>query len=204
MSKETVFRILFWILLFLVFVMRGYFAVRVRRAGERLMPDRQAIRREGWGMFMVRFVGFFLLMGWLVLYGIYPSWMDNLLFPLPGWLRWIGFILGLASLGFWTWTQVELDTHWSAQLQLREEHAIVSSGPYARMRHPLYTAMFFWTVSLALVTASWVFAGMVVLVALIFFTRVPREEAMMLEQFGDEYRSYIQRTGKFLPRLFKN
>ena len=200
MVKETGFRILFWILLFLVFVMRAYFGMRVRRAGERFLPDKPAIQREGWVMFTIRFVGFFLLIGWLVLYGIYPSWMDNLRFPLPDWLRWVGFALGLVSQALWIWTQVELDTQWSAQLQLTEKHHLVDTGPYSVMRHPLYTAMTFWTTALALVTVNWIFAGILVLVVGLFIARVPREEAMMIEQFGDEYRAYMQRTGRFFPK----
>jgi len=166
------------------------------------LPDEAAVEREGRGMFAIRVIAFLLLITWLVLYAINPRWMQVLGFPLPGWLRWAGFALGLLSLGLWTWTQRELDTQWSAQLQLREEHHLVTSGPYTRMRHPLYTAMCGWGVSLALVTANWVFVAMAVAVFAVFFARVPREEQMMIERFGDQYRQYMKKTGKFFPKLF--
>jgi len=201
MNGEGAFRIAFWVLLGLVFLMRGYFSFRVRRAGERLLPDEAAIEREGRGMFAIRVVAFFLLIAWLVLYAINPPWMQVLGFPLPSWLRWAGLALGLVSLGVWAWTQWALDTLWSAQLQLREEHHLVTTGPYARMRHPLYTAMCGWGVSLALVTANWVFVAMAVAVFAVFFLRVPREEQMMIEQFGDQYRQYMKKTGRFFPKL---
>lgn len=200
MGTESTFHVLFWILLALVLVMRVFFAWRVRRASERVLPDRAAIQREGRVMFAVRVVAFFLLLALLVFYAIDPPWIAALDFGLPPWLRWLGFILGLASLGLWTWVQIALDTLWSAQLQLRQDHHLVTTGPFARMRHPMYTAMCGWGVSLALVTASWIFAIVALIVFPVFFLRVPREEQMMIQQFGDEYLDYMRRTGRFLPR----
>jgi protein-S-isoprenylcysteine O-methyltransferase Ste14 len=126
--------------------------------------------------------------------------MRSIEFALPVSLRWAGFVLGLVSLVFWTWVQAELGKHWSAQLQLREEHHLITSGPYARIRHPLYTAMLGWAVSLALVTANWVFVLMVAFTVVGLVTRTPKEEQMMIGQFGDEYREYMRRTGRFFPR----
>ena len=200
MTTESIFRVAFWILFAGVLVMRMYFALRVRRAGERVMPDRQAIEREGRAMFAVRVLMFLILLAWLVLYAIYPPWMEALSIPFPGWLRWVGFALGLASLGFWAWTQVALGKEWSPQLQLREKHHLVTTGPYARIRHPLYTAMIGYGTSLALVTANWVFVAFAVAVIAGLFARVPQEEQMMIEEFGEEYKAYMQRTGRFFPK----
>jgi protein-S-isoprenylcysteine O-methyltransferase Ste14 len=194
-------RIAFWVLLGLLLLMRGYFSFRVRQAGERLMPDRAAIEREGRATFAIRFVGFFLLIALLVFYAINPPWMQALHLPLPGWLRWAGFALGLASLGFWTWAQTELDTQWSAQLQLRAGHRLVTSGPYSRVRHPIYTVMFGWAASLALVTANLIFVVIAVVMSAGLVARVPREEQMMIEEFGDEYREYMKKTGRFFPQI---
>jgi len=200
MTTESVFRVAFWVLFGGVLVMRIYFALRVRRAGERVMPDRQAVEHEGRAMFAVRVLMFFLLLAWLALYAINPPWMEALSVPFPGWLRWVGFVLGLASLGFWAWTQVALGKEWSPQLQLREEHHLVTTGPYARVRHPLYTAMLGWGASVALVTANWVFIVLAVVAIVGLFARVPREEQMMIEEFGEEYKAYMQRTGRFFPK----
>jgi protein-S-isoprenylcysteine O-methyltransferase Ste14 len=200
MATESTFRVAFWVLFAGVFIMRVYFALRVRQAGERVMPDREAVQREGWVMFAVRVVMFFLLLGWLALYAINPTWLGVLSVPFPDWLRWVGFALGLASLGFWSWTQVALGKEWSPQLQLREEHHLVTTGPYSRIRHPLYTAMLGYGISLALVTANWVFTALAVLVIAGLFARIPKEEQMMIEEFGEEYKAYMQRTGRFFPK----
>lgn len=202
MTTETIFRIAFLVLLAALFAMRGYFMIKVRRAGERLMPDDQAVRREGGrGVFIIRVVVFVLLIVFLVMYIIGMKWIDLFSFQLPAWLRWAGFGLGLLSVAFWTWTQIHLDTQWSAQLQLRQEHHLVTSGPYARIRHPLYSAMFGWAVSLGLLTANWIFVAMAVLSIAGTMVRIPKEEQMMLEAFGDKYKVYMQRTGRFFPKL---
>jgi len=200
MDAESIFRIAFWVLFGGVLIMRVYFSLQVRRAGERLMPDHQAIEREGRGMFATRVLMFFLLIAWLVLFAINPPWMKVLLAPFPGWLRWAGFALGLASLGFWIWTQVALGKEWSPQLQLRHEHHLVTTGPYARIRHPLYTAMIGYGAGLALVTANWVFIVFAVMIIAGSAARVTREEQMMIKEFGEKYKAYIQKTGKFFPK----
>jgi protein-S-isoprenylcysteine O-methyltransferase Ste14 len=202
MTQETLFRIAFLVLLIGILVMRVYFMMKVQRAGERLMPDRGAVEREGGGLVLaVRIIVFLIFLAFLVMYIIGMAWIDLLSFLLPTWLRWIGFALGLLSLAFWTWTQVTLDTRWSAQLQLRKEHSLVTSGPYARIRHPLYAAMFAWAIALALLTANWLFVAITVLTIAGTVVRVPKEEQMMLDSFGDEYRAYMQRTGRFFPKF---
>jgi protein-S-isoprenylcysteine O-methyltransferase Ste14 len=200
MTSEWTFRIAFWILLAGVLLMRVYFVVQLRRARERLMPDREAVEREGRVMFAFRVAMGLLLGSWLALYAIYPTWMVVLLLPFPGWLRWAGFALGIVSIGVWSWTQVALGKEWSPQLQLRKEHRLVTTGPYRRVRHPLYMAMFGYSASLGLVTASWFFVAFAVLAIAATLARVPKEEQMMIGEFGEEYRAYMQRTGRFFPK----
>jgi len=202
MTAESTFRLGFLVLLAALFAMRFYFMARVRRSGGRLTPDRKAVQREGGrGMLVLRAGMFFLLLAFLVMYLLGMAWIGLFSFPLPGWLRWAGFALGLFSVAFWTWTQIHLDTQWSAQLQLRQEHHLVSSGPYARLRHPLYSAMFGWALAAALLTANWIFAAFAILSIAGTVARIPKEEQMMLEAFGEEYRAYMRRTSRFFPKL---
>ena len=201
MSTETSFRIAFLILFVILITMRVYFMVRVRRSGGQIMPDGQAVAREGGrGVLVIRVIGFFALMIFLVMYFLGANWIDAFSFPLPGWLRWTGFALGVVAVIFWTWTQVTLDTQWSAQLQLTKAHHLVTTGPYARIRHPLYAGIFGWCVALSLLTANWIFVAVCVLSILGLSWRVPKEEQMMIEAFGGEYKAYMQRTGRFFPK----
>ena len=84
MSGENVFRTAFWTLLVLLSLIRVFFAIRVRSAGERIMPDRAAIEREGRGMLASRVFAFFFLISLLVIYALNPPWVRVLLFLVPG------------------------------------------------------------------------------------------------------------------------
>jgi protein-S-isoprenylcysteine O-methyltransferase Ste14 len=200
MTTETTFRADFWVLVVGLMVMRTYLIARFHAAGERMMPDRTAVAREGGWLFVVRVLLFFSLLAGVGVYVFNPPGLGRWLVPLPDWLRWIGFAVAMASLGLWTWAQATLGVEWSPQLRLREGHRLVTAGPYSRVRHPLYTAMFGYMAGLALVTANAVFAVLAAIVIAGFMARVPKEEQMMIVGFGDEYRAYMQRTGRFFPK----
>jgi protein-S-isoprenylcysteine O-methyltransferase Ste14 len=201
-SPETVYRIAFFVLLIALLAMRLYFMVKVRRSGGRITPDEQAVKREGGrGVFAVRIVAFFALIAFLVMYLAGAAWIEAFSFALPAWLRWAGFVLGIVSVVFWTWTQIHLDTQWSAQLQLKENHHLVTTGPYAHIRHPLYAGMIGWGIALTLLTANWIFFAICALSIAGLLWRIPKEEQMMIDAFGDEYRAYMQDTGRLFPKI---
>jgi protein-S-isoprenylcysteine O-methyltransferase Ste14 len=202
MTTETVFPFAFFVLLTALIVMRIYFMVKVSRSGERLMPDEQAAQREGGrGFVILRGVLFFALLAFLVMYFLGIAWIASFSFPLPAWLRWAGFVLGFIAVAFWTWAQIHLDTQWSAQLQLKKGHHLVTTGPYAFVRHPLYLGMIGWAVSVSLLTANWLFVALCALSIVGVMKRVPKEERMMIEAFGDEYTEYMNHTGRYFPKL---
>lgn len=202
MITETVFRFAFFVLFIMLLAMRIYFMLKVRRSGERIMLDEKAIEREGGrGYYILRVSIFFMLIVFLVMYFAGASWIDGFSFYLPYWMRWAGFAIGIVTVFFWTWVQVTLDTQWSPQLQLTKDHRLITTGPYARIRHPLYAGMCGWFISLSLLTANLIFLGACILAFAGLLWRIPREEQMMIETFGDEYKAYMQRTGRFLPKL---
>lgn len=99
---------------------------------------------------------------------------------------------------------MDLGHNWSATLRIRPEHSLITHGVYRRIRHPMYTAHLLWAIAQGLLLANWL-AGWIFLVAFVplYLLRVPHEEQMMLEQFGQEYRTYMARTGRIIPRLRK-
>lgn len=182
--------------------MRVYFMVKVRRTGGRITPNDQAVAREGGrSVFILRVVLFFALIAFLVMYFVGGEWIDAFLFPLPSLLRWAGFALGILAVIFWSWTQIHLDTQWSAQLKLKKNHHLVTTGPYAYISYPLYLGMIGWSISVSLLTANWIFVAACVLSIAGLLWRIPKEEQMMIEAFGDEYKAYRQRTGRFFPNF---
>ena len=102
---------------------------------------------------------------------------------------------------FWR-SHADLGCNWSPSLQLREGHELVTEGVYRSIRHPMYASMWLWGVAQALLLQNWVagWAGLVSFLPL-YLLRVPREERMMLDEFGGEYRAYMDRTDRVVPRL---
>jgi protein-S-isoprenylcysteine O-methyltransferase Ste14 len=120
--------------------------------------------------------------------------------PLPDWLRWVGIPLGAVSFVLYAWSQATLGKAWSPHLQMRQEHSLVTSGPYARIRHPIYLALLGFLTGIALVTANWFFIALLVVSIVVLALRIPKEEQMMIEDFGREYKAYMATTGGVFPR----
>src|SRR5262249_32384789 len=88
-------------------------------------------------------------------------------------------------------------------LHEKKDQTLVMSGPYRRIRHPMYTAMYLITGSFFLLSGVWLIGVLYWgSLTIVLVTRVGPEEALMTEKFGDEYRAYLRRTGRFLPPLF--
>jgi protein-S-isoprenylcysteine O-methyltransferase Ste14 len=87
-------------------------------------------------------------------------------------------------------------------LDVREGHALITSGVYSRIRHPMYAAFWLWAMAQALLLSNWV-AGPAGLVGfgILYFLRVGEEERLMLDTFGEEYRSYMDRTARIVPGI---
>lgn len=115
---------------------------------------------------------------------------------------WIGALAWIAGLWLFWRSHVDLGRNWSVSLELRADHRLVTHGVYRTIRHPMYSSFLLFGLAQALLLPNWI-AGPAALVAVLVMCiiRLPHEEAMMLEHFGDEYREYSRRTGRLLPRL---
>ena len=138
----------------------------------------------------------------IALYGVAPGRVSFASFALPGPIRWAGLGLTVAGFALLEWAQSALGRNWSIRVQLLKEHELVVRGPYRWVRHPMYTAGLLTNVSVLLLSANWLVGGSWLLMhAWQFAHRIPLEERLMVEQFGDAYRQYMRRTGRLLPRL---
>jgi protein-S-isoprenylcysteine O-methyltransferase Ste14 len=130
----------------------------------------------------------------------FPRFAD---YPVVPALSYLGIAVDVACLWLFYRTHRDLGHNWSVSLDLRERHTLVTTGVYALVRHPMYSG--FWLMALAqvLLLPNWV-AGPAGLVGfgILFFGRLRREEAMMIEAFGEEYRAYMRRTARVVPWLF--
>lgn len=110
-------------------------------------------------------------------------------------------LLGASLWLFWR-SHRDLGTNWSPSLEIGERHTLTTHGVYRFIRHPMYASGWLWGFAQALLLHNWIagFGGLVAF-PLLYFTRVPQEERMMLDHFGDAYRAYCAQTGRIVPRL---
>ncbi len=135
-----------------------------------------------------------------VLY-LFTPWLTFADYHLPRFAPWCGAVLMIVALWLFWRSHSDLGLNWSQSLEIRKGHQLVTRGVYRSVRHPMYASIWIWCVGQGLLLENWL-AGWYALVAfaLMYFVRTPREERMMCESFGQEYRDYMLRTGRILPR----
>jgi len=140
----------------------------------------------------------------VIAFVINPNWLAFASLSFPIWLRLVGIALALAGFALLQWAQVTLGKSWSDTPRMMKEQTLITSGPYQFIRHPIYTAFVLILGSALLISANWLIGlawlGMTVLEVA---SRVGFEESLMLEYFGDQYREYMKKTGRLLPRLIQ-
>ena len=129
-----------------------------------------------------------------------PQWVRWSFISMPGWLRMSGLPLALLGLLLLWRSHAALGKNFRPTLEIFPQQELVTSGPYAFMRHPLYAAFLVMLASTGLLSANW-FIGVVgvLLIASITVVRIPAEEALLEKRFGERYREYRRRTPALLP-----
>lgn len=196
MHPETVFRLIALVFIVTLFGASAYFRRRADREAGAL--------RTSEGQRAVAVVRLFMLLAWLpvLAYFINPDWVAWARLPLPAAVRWLGVALAALALPLGYWVLSSLGRNISPTQATRHGHQLVTHGPYRFVRHPLYSVGLLAYTALALITGLWwILVG--VLPAIVYLLwRTPHEEARLIETFGDAYRAYARRTGRFVPKLF--
>lgn len=195
--NDTIFRLLILGLVVTALSLTAYFRRKAQRAG----GDKIDRTQEGVPLMIVlRFAGLALWLSVFV-YVINPAWIAFAALPVPEALRWFGFALCVIALPLMVWMFRSLGNNITDTVQTRANAQLVVRGPYQYIRHPLYSfgVLFFIGLMLMAANALIVFFGATALTLLI--VRTPNEEAKLTEKFGDAYRSYMNQTGRFIPRL---
>lgn len=198
MDNEASFRAVAAVLVALATSITLRFRLAAAKSGERLWSQR---RQEGTALLLLRVIFAFLLWGGVVLGLIAPSWMAWSRVLLPDWLRWLAAGLVAGTMPLLYWVLKTLGTNLTDTVAIRREHTLVSTGPYRWVRHPFYVANSLGLAALALLLANWLLGLGLVLFWMYLWRRTPIEEAKLVERFGDEYRAYRARTGRFVPRF---
>lgn len=117
--------------------------------------------------------------------------------PARAW-NWAGALLCALGLGFAVWARIHLGRNWGMPMSLREGHELVTTGPYAHVRHPIYTGILLAMLGSGLAVAfAWMWAFALFFVYFVY--SAVTEEHMLSEQFPDVYPAYKARTRMLVP-----
>ena len=121
---------------------------------------------------------------------------------LPGFFQWIGLALVWLGVLLREWSIISLGSGFTAVVEVNPNQALITSGPYRRVRHPAYTGGMLTLTGFGLAAGSWVGAALALAVIFAGYSyRVHVEERAMLEAFGEQYRDFMRRSGRFLPHI---
>jgi protein-S-isoprenylcysteine O-methyltransferase Ste14 len=134
---------------------------------------------------------------WIPLPWLYrPLWRVGL------WPFWLGAAVTVSGLLFAVWAREHLGRNWSSAVSIKQDHELITTGPYAAVRHPIYTGILggFLGVAIALSEVR----GFVVFVLMffVFWAKLRTEEKWMRSQFAETYAKYVHRTAALVPYVF--
>lgn len=175
----------------------GYHRARARLGGETV-----ARRREGPLFLVVRGLVSLALFGGILAHAVRPDRMAWASFDVPQTLRWLGLVLGILAVPVVHWVLSTLGRNVTETVLTKECHELVTGGPYRWVRHPLYATGLMLFLALGLMAGSWlVLLATGLAFALLLGFVIPREELALLAKFGERYQTYMQGTGRLVPRV---
>ena len=151
-------------------------------------------------MLTLRPIGLASMLG-LLTFVANPAWMPWSSVPLSSSLRWAGVGIGVVGGALLIWTFRTLGSNITDTVVTRRNHTLVTTGPYRFVRHPFYVSAALAYSANTLAAANW-FIGLTGVLALsLLVLRTTTEEEHLVRRFGDDYRQYMRKTGRFFPRL---
>jgi protein-S-isoprenylcysteine O-methyltransferase Ste14 len=194
MDNENTFRIG----LLVVLVLRGVIALHYLR------PAKAAgllLGRREEGVFLSVAIGlpYLAYCVGIVVYLIKPEWMAWSSTGITPWVRWIGFVPLFVGGAVILWGAAHLRGNFALSIATKKHHTLVKTGPYRYVRHPLYSAVLVEAVGVSLLMANWFVAVMVAVFWIVLIYRTRLEESNLINRFGDEYKDYMTKSGRFVP-----
>jgi protein-S-isoprenylcysteine O-methyltransferase Ste14 len=122
--------------------------------------------------------------------------------PWIPWLEWLAAAMTVGGVAFAIWARVHIGKFWSASVALKSEHKLIRSGPYSRIRHPIYTGIIVALFATALVIGRYAALLAFAIYFVGFCYKARKEEALLAGQFGSAFDEHRRSTGFLLPKLF--
>jgi len=115
------------------------------------------------------------------------------------WRQWL-LVFGWINVIFFARIHYDLGQSWSPILEIKKDHKLITRGVYKYLRHPMYTHIWLWVIGQGFIlNNSFVLISGIVFWSILYFIRVGKEEQMMLQQFGSEYKDYMMNTPRIIP-----
>ena len=196
MQDDEIFRLVFAAGLIAVLPVGFYHRVRSQATREPL--DR---RQEGLFILLtLRPIGMAGMLG-LLAFVVNPRWMAWSSMPLPAAVRWCGVGIGIIGAALLVWTFRSLGNNITDTVVTRRHHTLVTTGPYRFIRHPFYVGGALAILANSLTAANWFIALAGGLGTALLVIRTTREEDYLARRFGHAYQEYVERTGRFVPKI---
>jgi protein-S-isoprenylcysteine O-methyltransferase Ste14 len=114
-----------------------------------------------------------------------------------------GLLITALGVAFAIWARAHLGANWSAAVSIRADHELIHTGPYRRIRHPIYTGMIMASAGTALVLGQ--VRGLIAVAIFLtaFYLKARKEERWLAQEFGDKFKAHTRYTGMFLPKFFR-
>ncbi len=151
---------------------------------------------------ILRALAFVIVIVLLSITRIPLPWLYRQLWPAGVWPFWIGAALTVAGLLFAVWARQHLGRNWSRSVTIKQGHELITTGPYALVRHPIYTGILAGFLGTAIAISQVRGAIVLILVSLVFWAKLRMEEQWMRSQFGETYAAYAHQTAALVPYLF--
>ena len=198
--NENIFRILAAVILFTAVGISSYY----RRKADQETGEKISRKVDGTVLMTLIRIGGLILWFSPLIYLINPKWMAWSKIGLPDGVRWLGVAVGILCVAGVFWLFSSIGSGITPTSATRTQHTLVTGGPYRWIRHPLYTIGSTLFVAFGMMADNWFIMLLGILVFILMAIRTPKEEANLIAKFGDEYREYMKRTGRFLPKLRSN
>lgn len=131
----------------------------------------------------------------------HTGWLGRRFMPENEPVRWAGLGVTVTGLALCIWARLHLGAYWSDKVVLKVDHRLIRTGPYARLRHPIYSGVLLAIAGTALVVGEWRCIVALVLLGVNYIVKATREERMLSSQFAEEYTSYRRQAGFLVPRF---
>ncbi len=194
MTQEYSYKIIYGTL-FLIFIL-----IRIPWTRE----IKKNVNKRKKGVIREKFLTAMVAVGTMIvpLVWIFSGLFQGAAMDLPPVVRISGIITAILSMWLFHEVHKTLGKNWSPILEIREGHTLIKQGPYKKIRHPMYTQIWIWVIAQFLIASNWIVgaAGLIPW-SFLYFIRVPKEEKMMQEEFGEEYLAYMEQTGRIFPKL---